>query len=299
MSDIVRSLLFVPGDSARKIEKAAEGPADALILDLEDSVAAANKSAARTLTAEMLAHARGGQLWFVRVNAFDTGETLADLAAVMPARPDGIVLPKCRSSDDVNRLALYLDAFEAAHGTAIGSTRILAIATETAESLFGIDGYRGASARLWGLMWGAEDLAASLGAFSNRGADGRYSEVFRMARSLCLAGARAASVLPIDAVYVDIRDLDGLRDETLEARRDGFAAKAVIHPLHVDVVHAAFAPSDDEITWARRVCAAFADGKGTGVVNLDGRMLDKPHLRQAEGILALAKQAAGGGGRGG
>jgi citrate lyase subunit beta/citryl-CoA lyase len=295
MTDTVRSLLFVPGDSARKIEKAAVGPADALILDLEDSVAATNKPAARALTAQMLARPRGVQRWFVRVNAFDTIDTLADLAAVMPARPDGIVLPKCRGRDDVNRLALYLDAFEAAHGAPASATRILAIATETAESLFGLDGYRGASARLWGLMWGAEDLAASLGAFGNRGADGRYGEVFRLARSLCLAGARAAGVQPIDSVYTDIRDLDGLRHETLEARRDGFTAKALIHPSHVEVVHAAFAPSEEEIAWARRVCAAFAEGGDQGVVSLDGRMIDKPHWRQAEAILSLARRAQGGG----
>ncbi len=294
MTDLVRTLLFVPGDSARKIDKAAEGTADALILDLEDSVAPSNKAAARALTAQKLGRARAGQLWFVRVNAFDTGQTLADLAAVMPARPDGIVLPKCSGRADVERLALYLDAFETAHAVAAGSTRILAIATETAESLFGLGGYAGASARLWGLMWGAEDLAASLGAFTNRDADGRPGEVFRLARNLCLAGARAAGVRPVDSVFVDIGDLDGLREQARNARRDGFVAKALIHPSHVDVVHAAFAPTDDELGWARRIVAVFAQDDGSGVVRLDGRMVDKPHLRQAEAILALAER----GGRG-
>jgi len=286
---MIRSMLFVPGDSARKFEKASQGAADALILDLEDSVAPAQKAAARAATAAMLAAPRGRQQLFVRVNALDSGLTLADLAGVMAARPDGIVLPKCRSGADVRQLGHYLDAFEAAHALAPGSTRILAIATETAEALFGLGSYAGSSPRLWGLMWGAEDLAAALGSFGNR-TDGTYGDPFRMARSLCLAGARAAGVSPVDTVYVDIKDLDGLRAETLAARRDGFSAKAVIHPAHVDVVNAAFAPSADEIAWARRVTEAFAGAADMGVVSMDGQMVDMPHLRKAQGILALAER---------
>lgn len=287
---MIRSMLFVPGDSARKFEKAAAGPADALIIDLEDSVVVAQKEAARGITSAMLQAPRGRQQLYVRINAFDSGLTLADLAAVMPQRPDGIVLPKCQSGDDVRRLALYLDAFEAAFGATSGipriATRIVAIATETAASLFGLGSYANCP-RLWGLMWGGEDLAAALGAFDNH-ANGAFTEPYRLARNLCLAGARAAGVAPIDTVYTDIKNLDGLRAETLAARRDGFVAKALIHPSHVDVVHAAFVPSADEVRWAQRIADAFAADPGAGVVSIDGRMLDKPHLVKARTVLDLA-----------
>lgn len=280
-------MLFVPGDSPRKFQKAAAGPADALILDLEDSVSLANKPAAREATATMLQAPRGRQRHFVRVNAFDTAFTLQDLAAVMPQRPDGIVLPKCQSGEDVRRLALYLDAFEAAHGIEPGSTRILAIATETAASLFGLGSYADCP-RLWGLMWGGEDLASALGAFDNQ-ADGGYTEPYRLARSLCLAGARAAAVVPVDAVFVDIQNLEGLRAEALAARRDGFVAKGVIHPAHVEVVHEAFRPSVEEVAAARRIVMAFDADPGAGVVNIDGRMIDKPHLVKARTVLAWSE----------
>jgi len=289
---MIRSYLFVPGDSARKFERAMAGAADALILDLEDSVAPASKAEARQVTRTMLGAERAGKKLFVRVNALDTGLTLADLAAVMPARPHGIVLPKCGSADDLRRLDLYLDAFEAAAGQTLGTTKILAIATETAHSLFGIGGYRGVSDRLCGLMWGAEDLSASLGSSRNKEA-GQYLGPFLLARNLCLAGAAAAGVDAVDTVYVDIEDLDGLRDETLAARRDGFVAKAVIHPKHVDVVNAAFVPSEQEIDWALRVIAAFEESSGTGVARLDGKMIDQPHLKNARQILACAAAAAG------
>lgn len=290
---MIRSWLFVPGDSARKFERAMAGAADALILDLEDSVAPANKAVARDAARAMLDAERGGKALFVRVNALDTGLTLADLAAVMPARPDGIVLPKCSSADDLRRLDHYLDAFEAAASISPGATRILAIATETAQSLFRLGDYAGVSARLCGLMWGAEDLSASLGASRNRDA-GQYLGPFLLARNLCLAGAAAAGVDAVDTVHVDIEDLDGLREETLAARRDGFVGKAVIHPKHVDVVNAAFVPGEEEITWARRVIAAMEESGGTGVARLDGKMVDQPHLKSARKILAYA--AAGGAG---
>lgn len=290
---MIRSWLFVPGDSARKFERAMTGAADALILDLEDSVAPASKAAARDAARSMLGAERGGKALFVRVNALDTGLTLADLAAVMPARPDGIVLPKCSSADDLRRLDLYLDAFEAAVGHSVGATKILAIGTETAQSLFRLGDYRGVSSRLCGLMWGAEDLSASLGASRNRH-DGQFLGAFQLARNLCLAGAAAAGVDPIDTVYVDIEDLDGLREETLAARRDGFVGKAVIHPKHVDVVNAAFVPSEEEVAWARRVIAAFEESSGTGVARLDGKMIDQPHLKNARQILAYAAGSAAG-----
>ena len=289
----MRSLLFVPGDSPRKFEKASAGPADALILDLEDSVVPDRKPEARLMAAAMLAaprRARAGaegqsQGRFVRVNALDTGLTLDDLAAVMPGRPDGIVLPKCAEAGQLRQLGFWLDAFEAAHGIPAGSTRLIAIATETAASLFGLGGYAAAGPRLAGLMWGAEDLAASLGAAENRtGAD--WHSPFRLARDLCLAGAAAAGVVAMDTVFTDIGDLAGLEAETRAARRDGFGAKAVIHPTHVPVVNAVFTPAPAELAWARRVVAAFAADPGAGAVRLDGKMVDRPHLRLAERLLA-------------
>lgn len=283
----MRSLLFVPGDSERKFARAAEGPADALILDLEDSVGLAQKPAARRVTAGMLAAPRGRQQRYVRVNALDTGMTLADLAAVMPARPDGIVLPKCADAGQVRQVSLWLDAFEAAFGLAPGSTRILAIATETAGSLFGLGSYAEAGPRLSGLMWGAEDLSAALGASANR-LGGQWLTPFRLARDLCLAGAAAAGVPAFDTVHVDIEDLAGLEADAREAKRDGFSGKAVIHPKHVEVVNAVFTPSPEELDWARRVVAAFAAGGDAGVLRMDGRMLDRPHLRLAERLLAAA-----------
>lgn len=283
----MRSFLFVPGDSERKFTRASEGAADALILDLEDSVGMAGKPAARQTAAGMLAAPRGRQQRHVRVNALDTGMTLADLAAVMPARPDGIVLPKCTDAGQVRQVSLWLDAFEAAAGIEPGVTRILAIATETAGSLFGLGGYAEAGPRLSGLMWGAEDLSASLGASANR-LDGQWLAPFRLARNLCLAGAAAAGVPAIDTVHVDIDDLAGLEADAREARRDGFGAKAVIHPKHVDVVNAVFTPAPEELDWARRVVAAFAAAGEAGVLRMDGKMLDRPHLRLAERLLAAA-----------
>lgn len=280
----MKSFLFVPGDSERKFDKASRGAADALILDLEDSVALEAKPQARTVTRALLQRDRGAQQRYVRINAFDSGMALEDLAAVMPAAPHGIVLPKCRHGDDVRQLALYLDAFEAAYELPSGSTRIIAIATETADSLFGLHSYRGASERLWGLMWGAEDLSSALNAVSNR-AQGCYTGPYLLARHLCLIGAMAAGVVAIDTVWVDIEDLDGLRREAADARRDGFGAKAVIHPKHIETVNAAFAPTEAELAWARRIVAAFDANPQAGVFRLDGQMIDRPHLRRARAML--------------
>lgn len=286
----MRSLLFVPGDSPRKFARACEGPADALILDLEDSVAPENKAAARGHTRAMLQAPRGRQLRLVRVNALDTPWTLEDLNAVLPARPDGIVLPKCAEAGQVRQVGLWLDAFETTHGLVLGSTRILAIATETAGALFGLGTYVQAGPRLMGLTWGAEDLSAALGASANRiGAE--WLGPYRLARELCLAGAAAAGVPAFDTVYVAIEDLDGLATETLAAKRDGFAGKMVIHPSHAAPVNLAFTPSADELEWARRVVAAFASG-GMGATRMDGKMLDRPHLKLAERLLAQAKGTA-------
>ncbi|RXH38808.1 HpcH/HpaI aldolase/citrate lyase family protein [Bradyrhizobium zhanjiangense] len=279
----MRSMLFVPGDSPRKFEKASEGKADALIIDLEDSVVIEKKDEARGLTLAMLKGSRGPHQLYVRVNALDTGMTLADLAAVMPGKPDGIVLPKSQGGDDVRQVATWLEAFEAASGIRVGTTRIVCVATETAGSIFGLGSYKGCSPRLAGLMWGAEDLSASLGA-TEKASGGVFHSPYRLARDLCLMAA-AAEVAPIDTVYTDIDNLAGLEAETRAARRDGFSAKALIHPKHVDIVNAAFEPTDAERTWATRVIAAFASNPNSGTLRLDGQMIDKPHLRAAKKIL--------------
>lgn len=282
----MRSMLFVPGDSPRKFEKAAKGNASVLILDLEDSVVTDKKDEARGLTRAMLNGDRNGPKLYIRVNAFDTGLTLKDLAAVMPGMPDGIVLPKCRGGDDVRRLSLWLDAFEAASGSKPGSTRIVVVATETAESMFGLGTYKDTSTRLAGLMWGAEDLAASLGATEN-GNSGVFHSPYRLARDMCLMGAAAADVAAIDTVYTDIDNLAGLEQEARVARRDGFSAKAVIHPKHIDIVNAAFEATAAERVWAEKVVAAFAASPHLGTLRLDDKMIDKPHLRAAKKILGL------------
>jgi citrate lyase subunit beta / citryl-CoA lyase len=282
---MMRSFLFVPGDSDRKFGKAITGEADALILDLEDSVAAPAKVAARGTVAAMLDGDRHGKAVFVRVNALDTGLTLPDLAAIMPHAPDGIVLPNCEGPDDLRRVANYLAAFEAAHG--FGPTRILAIATETAASLFTLGGYRDCDERLWGMMWGGEDLAASLGAREN-GARAGFHEPYRLARNLCLAGAAAAGVVAVDTICAVLDDLSVVEREAREARRDGFGAKAVIHPSHVAPVNTAFTPTEAELSWARKVLDAFAADPGAGVVRIDGQMIDKPHERAARKIMAAA-----------
>jgi citrate lyase subunit beta/citryl-CoA lyase len=279
----IRSLLFVPGDSLRKYERAQQSGADALILDLEDSVATAAKLQARLTVAQMLSDREGRQKLFVRVNALDTGMTLLDLAAVV-GLADGIVLPKCNGVEDLRRLEHYLEALEVGK-TQSDPTTILPIVTETARSCFALDSYRGCSERLVGMIWGAEDLAADLGAFQKRDANG-YHSPYRLARDLCLVAASAAQVAAIDTVYTDIGDLDGLAVEARAARRDGFSAKVIIHPSHVAIVNSALAPSEQEIHWARQVVDAFAANPNSGALRLDGRMIDQPHLALARKILA-------------
>jgi citrate lyase subunit beta/citryl-CoA lyase len=224
-------------------------------------------------------------LW-VRVNPLDTADALADLAAVMPGAPDGIVVPKTGSGADVVRLDHYLSALEAREGIAVGSTRILPVATETAGALFSLSSYVGASARLHGLTWGAEDLPAALGATTNRGPDGELAFVYQLARALCLAAAVAADVQPIDTVYPDFRDLEGLERNASRARMDGFTGKIAIHPDQVPIIQAAFTPTAAELAHAREVVAAFAANPNAGTVALDGKMLDRPHLTQAKKVLA-------------
>jgi len=285
----MRSLLFVPGDDVKKLAKALASGADALIVDLEDSVAEARKPAARATAAAFLAEARRSASrpkLYVRVNAFASGLTAADLDATIPAAPDGVVLPKCLGGADVQRLGAGLAAREAEHGLADGSTGIIAIATESAQALFGFASYRGASRRLEGVAWGGEDLSADLGAETNRRPDGAYADPYALARTLTLIGAVAAEARPIDAVMTNFRDLDGLDAEARAARRDGFVAKLAIHPAQIPIINAVFSVSPEAVARARAIVAAFEAAPGAGVVALDGEMLDLPHLKRAKRVLA-------------
>lgn len=285
----MRSLLFVPGDSPRKLEKAFAGDADALILDLEDSVALSAKQAAREIVAAFLRENRelqGRPRLYVRVNALDTGLTDDDLDHVIAGGPDGLVLPKAQGGTDVSHLAAKLAVREAESNLPDGSVGILAIATETAASLFRMGSYAGASHRLEGIAWGAEDLSADLGAETNRLPDGAYAEPYRLARTLTLLGASAAAILPVDAVYPSFRDLEGLAAECEAARRDGFAAKMAIHPDQVAIINRVFTPSQEAVARAQAIVDAFAANPEAGVIGIDGEMLDRPHLKRAERVLA-------------
>lgn len=291
----MRSMLFVPGDSARKIEKGIGSGADAIIIDLEDSVALDNKDDARRLTAATLAgldaaaRASGPEI-YVRVNALDTGLADDDLGAVMAGRPDGIMQPKARGGADVRTLAAMLVVEEARRGIASGATGIVVVATETAASLFQMGSYVDAGPRLRGMAWGAEDLSADLGATGNKRPDGAYADPYRLARTLCLAGAVAASVQPIDTVFTAFRDDAGLRAECEAAVRDGFTGKMAIHPAQVATINEMFTPSADDVARARRIVEAFAAAGNPGVVGLDGEMLDRPHLTRAERLLSRAEK---------
>lgn len=285
----MRSYLFVPGDSERKIAKALDAGADALILDLEDSVAPAAKETARAVTANALAAAAERPerpRLLVRVNALDTTFTGADLDAIMPARPDGIVLPKAVGGQDVSHLAALIAVREAEYGLEDGRTKILAIATETARAVFALGTFGGASHRLTGLAWGAEDLSADLGAETNRDDTGAFAEPYRIARAFTLLGAAAAEVDAIDTVHTAFRDLEGLAAECRAARRDGFLGKLAIHPAQVAVINETFAPTPEEIAKARAIVAAFEDDPGAGVVAIEGEMIDMPHLKRARRLLA-------------
>lgn len=287
----LRSWLFVPGNAPRKLDKAFGTGADVVVLDLEDSVAEAGKPDARRLVAEVLSapRATSAPLLFVRINPLTGSHALADLAAVVPGSPDGIVLPKPDGAQDVVRLDHYLAALEASAGLPTGRIRVLPIATETPQALFALGSYRDAGSRLVGLTWGAEDLPAAVGASTNRGEAGGYSDLCRLARTLCLAGASAAGLPPIETVYPEFRDLAGLEAYAGRGRRDGFVGMMAIHPLQVPVINVAFTPTVQEIAHARSVVAAFgAAGPGAGTVALDGRMLDLPHLKQARALLAAA-----------
>jgi citrate lyase subunit beta / citryl-CoA lyase len=290
----MRSLLFVPGDDAKKLDKAMACGADALIVDLEDSIPAQGKANARMRAAAFIGEAgkvaRRPRL-LVRINGIATGLADADLDAVVPARPDAIMLPKAEGGPDVVRADAKLSAREAIAGLPDGSIRMVAIATETATALFLVGTYSGASARLEGLTWGAEDLSAELGAETNRDGEGRFLDPYRLARALCLAGAAAARVQAIDTVAVDFRNAAALRQESEEARRDGFTGKMAIHPAQVPIINEIFTPSAAALAEARAVIAAFEANPDRGTVGIDGVMYDRPHLERARQLLARATAA--------
>jgi citrate lyase subunit beta/citryl-CoA lyase len=291
---LMRSLLFVPADGGSKLDKAMASGADAVIVDLEDSVSPEGKAAARGSAADFIkdaVRAAHRPRLLVRVNGFATGLTDADLEAVVPARPDAIMLPKAEGGAAIVHADAKLAAREAIAGVPDGHVKIVAIATETAAALFLAGTYGGASARLEGLTWGAEDLSADLGAESNRDADGRFLDPYRLARALCLAGAAAARVAAIDTVSVDFRNIAALRRESEEARRDGFNGKMAIHPAQVPIINEVFTPTAAAIANARAVVAAFEANPGKGTVGIDGVMYDRPHLERAQRLLARAMAA--------
>jgi citrate lyase subunit beta/citryl-CoA lyase len=284
----MRSWLFAPGDSEKKMAKAADSAADIALFDLEDAVATENKAIARQMVHDFLAARPEGRerLW-VRVNPLDGPYTLDDLAAIMPARPGGIMLPKVYGRQDVELLDHYLTAFEAANGIARGSTPLIVLVTETAEAMFHTGDYKGAP-RVVALTWGAEDLADSIGASSNRNADGSYGFTYELARSMCLLGAATAGVTAIETIQGDFRDLDGLKARAEKVRRDGYRGMLAIHPAQVDVINAAFTPTEEEIAEAQAIVDIFAANPGIGAIGYKGGMLDRPYLSRAEQLLRQA-----------
>ena len=292
----MRSLLFVPADGGKKLDKALGSGADAIIVDLEDSIAPERKQAARQSAALFLRDAvkiATRPRLFVRVNGLQTGLTDDDLDAIIPVRPDAIMLPKAEGGASIIHTDAKLTASEAIHGLDDGHIGIVAIATETAAALFLAGTYAGTSQRLLGLTWGAEDLSAELGAESNRDSAGNFLDPYRLARVLCLAGAAAAKVDAIDTVYVDYRNDAGLRRECEHARRDGFTGKMAIHPAQVAAINEVFTPTAEAIATARAIVAAFAAAPGAGAVGLHGVMYDRPHLARANRMLAQASQQRG------
>ncbi len=286
------SFLFVPADSEKKFEKARGCGADALILDLEDSVAPQNKAAARANVAGWIRASDSPRDWsfWVRVNPFDTGLTAEDLKAVIRPGLDGIILPKAAGGQDVTELAAMIDPLEAAAGMAAGSVRIIVVATETAAAMFNLASYAPAHPRLAALTWGAEDLAAVVGATANKDGDGNWTPPYQMARSLCLFAAANAGVAAIETLFADFRDPEGLAASCRAARRDGFTGRLAIHPAQVEGINRAFAPSDQDLALARRIVAAFTENPGLGTIGIDGKMYDIPHLKQARRVLDSVRE---------
>ena len=283
----LKSLLFVPGDSEKKLAKAASTGADALLLDLEDAVSQDRLPIARGLVLDYLkSHDRSSQQVWVRINPLNTPLSLPDLVAVMPGKPDGIVLPKPLNASDVLQLDHFLSALEQHEGIKAGHTRILPVATEVAGALFSLNTYAGCSARLAGLTWGADDLATAVGASTNKKDNGEFDDTFVLARSLCLLAAAHAGVQAIDTLSVDFRRADSLQADVQRAKRQGFSGKLAIHPDQVANINAGFTATPEELQHAQRIVDAFAQAGGAGAVQLDGKMVDKPHLTQALRLLS-------------
>ena len=286
----MRSWLFVPGDSESKLAKAPDLGADVLIADLEDAVAPQAKLYARQTAGSWLEEPRGAAQRWVRINALDTPHWRDDLAAVMPAAPSGIMVPKAAGPESLQALAAELYELEGRHGIATGSTRLLPLVSETPAAALGIAAYAAVQIpRLAGLTWGAEDLSAALGASRKRREDGRWTDAFRMVRATVLLAAHARGVAAIDTLHADFRDLEGLERVAGESRADGFSGMLAIHPAQVEVINRAFAPTEAEIAQARAIVAAFAANPEAGVLQVDGRMVDQPHLAQARSLLARAE----------
>ena len=287
----LRSLLFVPADSERKLAKGIGSPADVLILDLEDAVADARKAVARQMAAEFIA-AKAAQIparLFVRINPLETTLAMGDLAGVVVPGLAGIILPKTHSAADVIRVGYCLDALEARSGIPAGTIQILPVATETAQAILNMQSFAGPIARLAGVTWGAEDLSAAIGAVSNRDEDGSYSPLYQLANSLCLCAATAAGAPPIETVYPDFRDAAGLTSSCRASRRRGFRGRIAIHPDQVAIINEAYSPTEAELAHARRIVDAFAAHPDAGTLSIDGVMVDKPHLTQARQTLGMAR----------
>lgn len=280
----LRSLLFVPGDRPERFEKAAASGADAIILDLEDSVSLANKEQARAAVADYLSGERQTFI-LVRVNPLDSHFTAADVAAIIGARPDAIMLPKADGASSIAQLDTILRSEGAADASL---PAILPIATETPQAIFTLGSYREVKDRLLGLTWGAEDLPAAIGASTSRETDGSYTAPYQLARSLTLFAAHGAGTAAIDTVFPAIKDGDGLARYAATARRDGFTGMMAIHPSQVEPINAAFTPNAEELERAHAIIEAFNNNPGAGVLQIDGKMIDAPHLKQARHILSLA-----------
>lgn len=284
----MRTLLFVPGDRPERFDKAASSGADAVILDLEDAVTPARRPYARVEVARWLAARAGTVAAWVRINPVATEDSLVDLAAVIDGRPDGIVLPKARSGEDVRRAGHWLEALEARAGLRPASIGLLPLITESAGALLNVASFASLPSRVVGLTWGAEDLAADVGASGNKTSDGEYELTYAMARSFCLLAAAAAAVPAYDTIDTEFRDPAAVERRSRVSRRQGFVGKLAIHPAQVPPIHAAFSPTAEEVAWAERVIAAFESAAGAGAVAFEGGMLDMPHRRQAERVLAAA-----------
>jgi citrate lyase subunit beta / citryl-CoA lyase len=285
----MRSLLFVPADGGAKLDKAMASGADAVIIDLEDSIAPERKQPAREAALSFLkktAAQNERPRLLVRINGLDTGMTDADLEAIVPGKPDAVVFPKAEGGKSVIHLDAKLTAREAMAGLPEGSIKILTQAVESAAGLFLAGTFRDASRRLIGMTWGPEDLSVELGSQTNRETNGELTEPYRLARNMCLYGAATAKVPAIETVYVDFRNAEGLQRDTEAARRDGFTGRLAIHPAQVPIINAVFTPTADEIARAKAIVAAFAAQPGAGAVGIDGKMYDRPHLARAQALLA-------------